>query len=397
MRVLHVSKLYPPFIGGVETAVQRLAEGLRDANRGIEPEVLCCQPKGPEVLERVNGIPVRRVSSLGMGWGMPLSPAMALQWRRLTREYDLIHLHVPFPLANLGEVLHREGPPVVVHYHSQIVRQRLLAPLYRPVDARVLRRAKRIIVGSPNMLEVPELAPVKDKCRVIPYPHVPGPPVQAATQARLTARLNLGGGPLVLYVGRLGYYKGLPYLIEAMLDVEAKLVIAGDGPLRKELEEQVTRAGLTHKIQFIGAVTDEEKECLYGMATVFVLPSILPSEAFGLVQVEAMAHGVPVVNTALASGVPWVSPHGETGLTVPPRESSALSKALNRIVFNPAERERFANGAGLRAKTFSRDQIIRALIDEYQAILAESRIGSQSLPPHPVEKPQKKPIQLQKE
>jgi glycosyltransferase involved in cell wall biosynthesis len=155
---------------------------------------------------------------------------------------------------------------------------------------------------------------------------------------------------LVVSVGRLVYYKGLEYLIRAMADVRGKLVIVGDGPLRGKLERLTAQLGLAEKVIFAGVIDNADLLSYYHAAALFVLASVARSEAFGLVQIEAMAAGLPVVNTSLDSGVPFVSVHEETGLTVPPAEPQALASAINRLLDDSNLRQRFSRAAVLRAR-----------------------------------------------
>ncbi|WP_238398228.1 glycosyltransferase [Halorussus salinus] len=174
--------------------------------------------------------------------------------------------------------------------------------------------------------------------------------------------------PVLLFAGRLIYYKGLEYLVEAMVDVDATLLIAGDGDRREALEAHVGSLGIEERVRFLGYVTDEQLHRLYNRADVFVLPSSVPSEAFGIVQLEAMAHGTPVVNTDLPSGVPWVSQDGETGLTVPPRDSTALANAINELLSETDRRRQYGRNARLRAETrFSEERFL----DDTEALYKE--------------------------
>jgi len=177
------------------------------------------------------------------------------------------------------------------------------------------------------------------------------------------------GEKIVLFVGRLVYYKGLEYLIEAMKDVEAKLLIAGSGPLEKQLRKKSRIIGVGQKVIFLGKVSDAEIKYLYQICDVFVLPSVEPSEAFGLVQLEAMAYGKPVVNTNLPTGVPFVSRHGETGLTVPPRDPKALAEAVLRMMDLPEEKRREMGKAARKhvEENFSLDRIV----DMWEALYKE--------------------------
>lgn len=176
-----------------------------------------------------------------------------------------------------------------------------------------------------------------------------------------------------MFVGRLSYYKGVEYLIEAMQWVNAKLLIVGDGELREKLEEKTISFGVNGKVKFLGKVSDEMLKYCYQICDVFVLPSVEPSEAFGIVQMEAMAYGKPVVNTSLPTGVPFVSVHGETGITVPPRDSIALAKAINKILEDEKLAKTFSQNAIKRVnEKFSRTRMLEQIYSIYNELMLVS-------------------------
>lgn len=377
MRILQVNKLYTPWIGGIETVVQDIAEGLRQFP-DVDCEVLVCKDRGWATRSLVNGVPVTRVGSLGRLLSTPLAPRFPSQLQQIAPAFDLLHVHVPFPLLMLCDwgAIRKHGVRLVIHHHSDIVR-----PLQRAVVNRMSRleqtfmdSADRIIATSEGLLQNSRtLAPYRDKCRIVPLSIDlsnirPLSPSEAAA-----AKSRYGLHPtdrLVLYAGRLVYYKGLKYLIEAVRDIETKLFIAGDGPLRSSLQKQIRELNLADRVRILGRVPDAELSHLYSIADMFVLPSTEPSEAFGMVQLEAMAHGLPVVNTNLPSGVPSVSVHGQTGMTVPPADAMALGEAISAILADHDLRNRFAANARQRVLRFSRPAVlnqIRAIYDEVVA------------------------------
>ena len=367
MKILQVNKLYYTWIGGIERTVQDIAEGLQGK---AHMEVLACEPKGRGKSRSVNGVKVTYASSLGIYWSMPVSFTFPflLAWR--SRKADILHFHLPFPLGVLSYLLMgSKRKRVVVTYHSDIVKQEKLMRFYRPFLHRFLKRADKILVTSPNLLESSKcLSPYKDKCTVVPlsidlndFGH-PG-----------EKEFDLGIPPdekIVLFVGRLSYYKGLEYLIEAMREVEAKLLIAGEGKLRKELDEEARSLGVDQKVIFLGEVSEEKLKYCYQICDLFVLPSVEPSEAFGIVQLEAMAYGKPVINTNLPTGVPFVSRDGETGFTVPPKDSEALAKAINKILNDGKLTAKFSKNALNRAREFSKEKMLRSVYAIYLGLIS---------------------------
>jgi rhamnosyl/mannosyltransferase len=201
----------------------------------------------------------------------------------------------------------------------------------------------------------------------------------AATAGPMTSAARSGvaaARPVILFVGRLRAYKGLPYLLEALRSLEANLVIAGDGPEAGSLQRLVHRMGLVDRVHFAGHVPRELLPAAYQAADVFVLPSHLPSEAFGLVQVEAMASGLPVVCTELGTGTSEVNRHGETGLVVPPADPAALAAALSRLLGDEALRHRLGAAGRRRAEQQYEASVYVARTERaYAETLASPRPG----------------------
>jgi rhamnosyl/mannosyltransferase len=218
----------------------------------------------------------------------------------------------------------------------------------------------------------PALQRFKDKCRVIPF-GIPPEEFRRADASEVARLRELYGERVVLGVGRLVYYKGFEYLIRAMKDVRGHLLLVGDGPLREELRREAEAAGIASRVTFLYGVEDVRP--FYHAADVFALPSIARSEAFGIVQLEAMAAGLPIVNTLLDSGVTFVSPAGLTGLTVPPLDSNALAQALNSLLDNAELRARFGAAGRLRVESeFSLETMTRRTLELYADVF-ESKNG----------------------
>ncbi len=239
---------------------------------------------------------------------------------------------------------------LVVTYHSDMVRQKFLGAMFEPLLHLALRRSAAIIVTSPNYLSTSSvLARHRDKCVVIPL----GIPLEefGSDEAESVAEVReRHGDRLIVSVGRLVYYKGFEYLIRAMSQVRGKLLIVGEGPLHRALRTLAAELQIADRVVFMGKIDHQLLVSCYHAAKVFAMPSILRSEAFGLVQVEAMAAGLPVVNTQIDSGVPYVSLDGQTGLTVPPRDPDALACAINRLLDDDNLRGSFGRAARIRAE-----------------------------------------------
>jgi len=259
----------------------------------------------------------------------------------------LVHIHLPNPAAVLAYLASGHRAPLVITYHSDTVRQRVLGTLFQPFLNAVLRRSDAIIATSPNYLESSSvLRNFRDVCHVIPYGIDTRQFEQCEPEAAARIRRQYGER-LIISVGRLVYYKGFEVLLRAMAQVRGKLLIVGDGPLRAELQQLASQLGIADKVVFCGEVQNAETAPYYHAADVFALASVARSEAFGIVQIEAMAAGLPVVNTRLDSGVPYVSLDQQTGLTVPPQDPAALAGAINQLLDDPGLRARLG-AAGVR-------------------------------------------------
>lgn len=371
LRVLHIGKFYPPHHGGIENHLRDLCTGLQEF---AEVRVIAANDSSRTAEDLIEGVKVTRVgTSFGVS-GAPVCPGMVRQLREAPA--DLIHLHLPNPTAILAYLASRHPGRLVVSYHSDIVRQRLLGGLFGPLLRRLLLRSAAIVVASVNyMASSPVLSSYADRCRVIPY----GIGIErferqdASAVAALRARY---GARIVLAVGRLVYYKGFDYLIRAMPRVRGRLVIVGEGPLRRKLEREAAIAGVSDRVTIVSGAEDVVP--YYHAADVFVLPSVARSEAFGIVQLEAMACGKPVVNTRLNSGVPSVSLDGMTGLTVAPADSEALAAAIQRLLDDEGLRNRLSQAAGRRVRDkFSLELMVRRMWQLYRQVMGSADGWSQ--------------------
>jgi rhamnosyl/mannosyltransferase len=257
--------------------------------------------------------------------------------------------------------------------------------MFWPVERVLVRRAIALVASSPNYLESsPTLARNRDKCHVISY-GIDSDEFRPRDPALADDIRRRYGSRLVLAVGRLVYYKGFEYLIRAMANVRGHLVIVGDGPLHAQLQAEAARVGVAGQITFLGDLDRAELLNRYQAADVFVLPSVARSEAFGIVQLEAMASGRAVINTRLASGVPSVSIDGETGITVEPADPAALAAAINLLLDQPLLRARYGAAAQRRVRDhFSLATMTERTLALYEEIIADNE-ESRHLPPAAVQ------------
>jgi glycosyltransferase involved in cell wall biosynthesis len=345
LQVLHVGKFYPPHMGGMETHLEALCSRLRES---VDLQVVVASDDRSGKEETLNGVAVTRLPTRLTLVSTPLCPEMISKIRAFRGE--ILHLHMPNPMAVLAYLASGYRGRLVVTYHSDMVRQKILGPLFEPLLHAALRRSSAIIVTSPNYLHTSTvLARHQDRCEVIPL-GIPLESFEQPDEAAVRSIHQRHGERLVVGVGRLVYYKGFEYLIHAMKQVDGQLLIVGEGPLREKLGALAVELGVADRVTFLGKIDHPSLVACYHAASVFALPSVARSEAYGLVQVEAMAAGLPVVNTLLDSGVPFVSLHEQTGLTVPPADPAALAAAINRLLDDPNLRTAYGQAARLRAR-----------------------------------------------
>jgi rhamnosyl/mannosyltransferase len=267
--------------------------------------------------------------------------------------------------------------PLVFWVHAEVVRPAWrYRAFYRPFLVRMLRRAARVVVASPQVAEcAPELQPYRSKCVVIPYALDPDQHAMTAAVEGRVAQIREGrsvgqaGSPLVLFVGRLVPYKGVDVLLRALVSIDARAVIVGDGPLREPLEQLARDLGIAGRVRFAGNAPPDELTALYNACDLFVLPSVTRAEAFGMVQLEAMSCRKPVISTNLPSGVPWVNQHEVTGLVVPPSDTGALAAAMQTLVSDRELRVRMGVAGRQRVvREFSLDRMVRQTTSLYAEV-----------------------------
>jgi glycosyltransferase involved in cell wall biosynthesis len=338
MRILHLGKFYPPERGGIESYTRALCEWSAAQGHAVAALVHQAPGTARTTREMLDGVDVRRVACLGSLLYTPLSPTLPIELARTLREFepDLLHLHLPNPscLAVLaGNAARRR--PWIVHWHAEVPvdapdwKLRAAYRAYRPFEQALLKRAHAIVTTSQPYLDAsPALAPWRDKTRVIPLGVAdvsPSPPRDDLWPA--------GNGMRVLAVGRLSHYKGFDVLIDALAKTpDARVLLVGEGECAESLGARATERGVAARIRFAGGLDDATLLAAYASADVFALPSLNRGEAFGMVLLEAMRAGLPIVASAIhGSGVGEVVADRETGFLVKPGEPDALADALGKL------------------------------------------------------------------
>lgn len=368
MRVLHFYKnALPESLGGVEQVLDQIARGT--GLLGVKNTVLALSNLPRPDKNIINGYELIRakrnfeLASNGFSWH-----SIAL-FRDLVNEVDLIHYHFPWPFADLVHTIITPKKPTVLTYHSDIIRQKILLPIYRPLMHHFLKSVDYIVATSPNYLKTSlTLQNFLDKTSVIPigldtktYPS-PNPSLVRFFKAHF-------GNRFFLFVGAFRYYKGLHYLLEAARTSTYPIIIAGAGPIESELKIKVKKLRLNN-IFFVGQISEEAKIALIKSCFAIVFPSHLRSEAFGVSLLEGAMYGKPLISCEIGTGTSFININHETGLVVPPANSMELSQAMLWLWNHPEEALRMGERGRLRfQKLFTADQMTMSYYDLYRKAL----------------------------
>jgi rhamnosyl/mannosyltransferase len=350
MKILHLAKFYPPDHGGMESVVATLAEGL--STYGWSADVLCTHRQWrTRVEDGVVGGRVVRAGQMGMLLSTPISPALALEARARVAAADLVHVHLPNPMATLALLLSPRPRRLLVHWHSDVITQQTARRLIGPLERWLLRRADLVVATSSPYLEASEqLAPFRDKAVVVPLGIGDNAGVGVDEERVRAWRARFSADRIVLAVGRMTGYKGFDVLVDAArwLPENVAVVIVGGGALLGDLRRRAAASAAAGgaKVWFTGPVSDVDRDALFAIADVFCLPSTSRAEAFGVALLEAMAAGKAAVASDIpGSGVGWVN---ACGLCVPPRDAAALAAGLGRVLANPSLAKRMGQDARQR-------------------------------------------------
>ncbi|HNT74752.1 MAG TPA: glycosyltransferase [Anaerolineae bacterium] len=360
MKILHVYKDYYPVLGGIENYMRILAEAHTAA--GHEVTVAVCDPGFHTHVEELNGVKIIKSGRLATVSSMPLSLRHTLALAQT--KADVIHVHSPYPLGEVGTWFFQRRAPIVITYHSDVVRQQGWLKLYAPLLRHVLRASDCILATSPRYIETsPWLNPLKAKCRVAPLGvdhHRFAPP-----------RQPFDGPPTLLFVGRLRYYKGLDTLLQALTELpEVQLNVVGTGPMQSVWQTLTSTLGLEDRVHFLGEVDDADLPQAYRRAHLFVLPANARAEAFGTVLLEAMAAGLPCVSTEVGSGTSWVVQDGVTGRVVPPKAPTVMALAIRELLADPQHLAEMGRAAHARVQAeFTQERMVERVMEIYQSVV----------------------------
>lgn len=376
MKIIQASKAYFPHLGGIETIVKQLAEGF--AKRpDIESRIVVCNDYNYKISKVCKDVHIEKTATFARIASLPISPAYP--YRLLSQSADILQIHEPFLIAPASYLAFRSlarkrFKRLVVWWHSDIVKQEIVSNLYLPLQKAILTEADAIIVASPNHITSSRiLLEFKEKCHVIPFGvDLSRFTMTPACKQKVDIIRDKYKKPIILFFGRLVYYKGAEYLIKAMESIpDAHLVVVGKGVLQESLELMAAK-GLGN-ISFIPYLSEEDLVAMYHACNIFVLPSVENSEAFGIVQLEAMACGKPVISSDLPTGVTYINQDGITGVVVQKRSSQELAKAIKYLLENEKISQELGSNAQRRVESkFTVSGMVEQTLNLYSEILNKS-------------------------
>ena len=369
MKILQLGKFYP-IKGGVEKVMYDLVQGLTEKN--IYCDMLCASEVNESYNIKLNSKGnIICTSTWKKLFATMISPSMITTLRKICSDYDIIHVHHPDPMAALALYFSNYKGKVVLHWHSDILKQKFILKFYLPLQTWLIKRADVIIGTTPKYLSESPFLQLKNLNKVsVPIGITPIKIEQAKSKEIKDKYKNK---KIIFSLGRLVGYKGFSYLIKAAkyLPDNYIILIGGSGPQKQELEEIINNENLKSKVELLGRISDEDLPAYYGACDIYVLSSIWKTEAFGIVQIEAMSCGKPVIATRIeGSGVDWVNQNEVSGLNVNPENSKEIANAIIKILSDETKYKNYSEGAHDRFLShFTKDRMINKVITIYKNLL----------------------------
>lgn len=374
--VVHFGKYYYPDTGGIENVTISLSRGA--VAHGHTVCVVCFEKTPASSKEVIDGVRVVRAPIMKMIASQPLGVYYFLQCLKAAKNSEVVHLHFPNMLGALCALFIGKKPRLLVHWHSDVINKGLLGKILRPLESALLHRSNSIVATSQVYANSSDtLRNFKDKVVVVPLgvPYVKHVGLDVELSPLIEKKIR--GRKIILAVGRLVPYKGFDVLIDAAkyLSDDSVVVIVGGGPLLQELQHAIDFAEAKDRIVLTGRLNDAALHSLFQRATLYCLSSTYRAEAFGVVLLEAMSYGLPIVATDIhGSAVPWVNQHGVSGLNVAVGDPVSLAEACNQIIASPELRSRLSDGALQRFATeFTEEVSVKRMMHVYDQMLTGNR------------------------
>lgn len=377
LKVLHCYKVFRPDVdGGIPFAIATLSKPSLSTTQN---EILVARLRGTERNYEMDGVSVQAVSSWGNVFSTPIAPTYPLALMKRIKSSDILVHHAPFPIVDITLPFLPDAKPLIVYWHADIVGRTLLTKALSSTIQRTLERADRIIVADKSTIDgSPFLPPFAEKCAIIPYGIDTHYWATCTEKEQIEAEVLRQKYPrLIIATGRLVPYKGFDVLLRALANIDAHVVFIGDGPLRENLQTIADDAKIAQRVTFARRLSSGALKAHLHAAKVFAFPSINRAEAFGIVQLEAMAAGLPIINTSLTTAVPNIARHDREALTVEPKDVGALADAINRILSDAALARRLGDAGKARAQSeYSQERYVARMEELYCEVVEQS--GRQS-------------------
>jgi glycosyltransferase involved in cell wall biosynthesis len=369
MKILHLVKYYDPCKGGMESLVKLIVEGCLKVSKNLFFTIYSNShtPTFSQIRRISNDVTIVNERTPLIFKSQPLNITYS-GLKHLIMNNDVIHHHYPFPSMEFSlyrNVKHLKNKKFILTWHANVknTRWRWVEGFYNLLIIKLLDRADKIIVTSPQLYDSSSiLTKYSEKVTIIPLSFDPHYLSDKPRKFPCDRSFEL------LFVGKLREYKGVEYLLKAILTLDVTLKIVGNGEELNNLQNLVRDLNITNKVTFICDADDDLLSSIYKNSDLLILPSISEAEAFGLVQLEAMANGLPVINTNLESGVPFVSLNEFSGITVTPKNVNELKYAIEKIITNKNLYELFSSNALQRVKVFSREKMIESYMNLYGGV-----------------------------
>jgi glycosyltransferase involved in cell wall biosynthesis len=374
MRILQLGRFYPPSFGGIQNVIYEITTGLNCS--GVHCDVLCSNDKNLYEVSKYDGYQVLRTRSYGTYFSTSITLQMISKLNEIKNNYDIISVHFPDPMAVVALLMTRPKAKIVIHWHSDVIKQKYLLKLFEPFQNWIIGKANLVIGATINHIEGSDQRDkMVFKSNIIPYPFDTNYLLNCVNSELLKElKEKYNGKKIVFGMGRLVYYKGFEHLIDAAkyLSDDYMILIGGQGVLKEKLKEQIRSNNLEGKVELLGAIPQNDLGTYYEICDVFCLPSTYRSEMYGIVQLEAMSFGKPVVSTKLKrSGVSNVNIDNVTGMCVKVADSSEIGNAIKLITNEPERYKKYSINAKNRVSdVFEKSIIIKKLIDTYSELLA---------------------------
>lgn len=374
MKVLQLGKHYPFFYGGIERFYFELAQELN--KRNITCDIFCANETNQSKIFYETNVKVISYGRFAFKASTSLSYKIFFELKKIINDYDILHVHFPDPMIVMALFVLKPKQAIVLHWHSDIVKQKYLKKIFSPFQNWILNRADQIIATSPNYIESSkDLKNYREKCIAIPSGLNPNRLV-VKEEILSDLREKYKNKKIIYSFGRMTEYKGFEYLIESAkyLSNDYIILIAGGGNYTK-YKNIIEENSLQNKVKILGRIKEEEVGSYYKLCDVFVLSSITRNEAFGLVQCEAMYFGKPIISTDIkGSGVSFVNQHNVTGLIVPIKDSKAIAKACEKIIGDKNLYNRFSKNARRRfEEMFHINSITNKITNIYKELLNDNK------------------------